>query len=844
MSLPIRHVAGNIIWTTSGSCWAVWRVAAAGLSHAPGAARRGRLHALESLVKAMVGEPMLLSLCPAIDPVTVVRAMVEGVDLDASPRFEDLGHTVLDQLEQLELTGRTDWLAVPLPALSRREGVRQMWGAARAELELQLGLLPAAIGRVEVERRIEQARRLQASWPSGVTMRPASEAEILWIYGHSARRGLAGPWLPEGEEPVRGRGRTVAALGELVLAEGGLAEQPGRRPASPFSRRFLQVSSPWGDSYQALLALAQMPDAFALPGAAYLAQLDDASFPVDWAARLVVTPGARAELRARRRARHLRAQAEEYAHDPAGPPASVAEHVADNDQLRAELLGSAQEVEVRAMVTLAVWGATAEVAQARAQALVAAFGSGDYTFARPVGEQARLWQAMLPGSRTPRVLLGYAQTLLARGFAMALPWCGSRLGDDRGALMGLQLASGGVRPVLHDPARGPQEANAGASMAFLGEPGAGKSAAMKSAAFNVLATGRRAARPGSRGRAVIVDRTVEEEWVRFARTCPGSTQVIRIGQHAEVSLDPLRVFQDPKSAARFTESFLTLLLGVRPMDLEGVALSEAVAAVLERPVPSMRALVAELAARGAGDPAAHGLARKLGAVARKDLSAVIFDDTLPAVDTARADVVVFATSALQLPKAAELESAHRIERLEFEKVLGRAVMYLVAAVARESVMADKREFGVVVVDECWWLTSSDEGQDLLLELIRDGRKHNAAAYVASHDPFDIGPDTAKGSVIRGLIAHRLLFRQSDRDLARRALAFLGTDATDETLLDLVTAGLSPIDLSETERAARAGECLYHDLAGRIGMMRIVLPLDRAVAEAIHTTPGGGYQVTA
>lgn len=108
------------------------------------------------------------------------------------------------------------------------------------------------------------------------------------------------------------------------------------------------------------------------------------------------------------------------------------------------------------------------------------------------------------------------------------------------------------------------------------------------------------------------------------------------------------------------------------------------------------------------------------------------------MDTARADSVVFLVNSLALPKKSELASDHRIERLEFEKVLGRSLMYLIAAVARETVMRHKDEFGVAVFDECWWLTSSDEGLELLLELMRDGRKHNAAAYVGSHDPDDIG----------------------------------------------------------------------------------------------------------
>lgn len=222
-------------------------------------------------------------------------------------------------------------------------------------------------------------------------------------------------------------------------------------------------------------------------------------------------------------------------------------------------------------------------------------------------------------------------------------------------------------------------------MAWLGELGAGKSVGMKGAVWNVLARGHQLGRPGSRGRAVIVDRTTDQEWARFAKACPGTTQLIRIDHTAEGLPRPAAPVREeqPQVAARFTESFLTLLLGVRPMDLEGVALSEAVQAVLARPEPSIRALMEELTVRGASDPAAQGLARKLASVARKDLARVVFDETLPVVDTHRADSVVFLVSSLALPKKSELASEHRIQRLEFEKVLGRALMYLIAGVPRD-----------------------------------------------------------------------------------------------------------------------------------------------------------------
>ncbi|MGW8544525.1 ATP-binding protein [Streptomyces albidoflavus] len=836
MSLPVRYISGHLLWTTHGTTWAIWRVDAGNFSYAPTAARKRRLRALAGLFRALRGEPMLLSLCPQVDPTTVVRAMVADVDLDRSPRYEALGHAVLDELDDMELTGRTDWLALPLPPLSRADQIRSTLSAATAGLSQTLGLVPAPIPTGEVVQRREQADALHASWPTGINMRPATEAEILWIYGHSARRGLQEPFLPTDEQQVRTLGRTAAAHGDLLLAEGGIHDSRARA-ADPTRRRYLQVSSEWGDSYQALLALSEMPARFALPGAAYLQQLDDLAYPVDWSARLKIVPGHLASGKIRRRARRLRAQADEETSDPTSPVATSGDHEDDVVDYASSLAQNAQEVAIQAMVTLAVWGDTPEEAQGRAKQLASDFGATDYTFARPMGAQRELWEAMLPGYRTPRAAIGYAQHLLARDFALAMPWCGSQLGDDRGAFFGLQLASGGARPVLLDADRGPRE-NASGSMAFIGELGAGKSVGLKTAVYNVLARGRSRSNPRSRGRAVIVDRTKDEEWVRFTEACPGSTQVLRIDQTAAISLDPLRLYgaDGAKKAARYTESFLTLLLGVRPMDLEGVALSEAVAAVLAQPNPSMSRLTEELARRGATDTASHTLARKLKAVAGKDLAAAVFDDTLPVADTRGADAVVFCVASLALPKKSELASEHRIERLEFEKVFGRALMYLIAAVARETTMASKDEFAVAVWDEAWWLTSSEEGTELLLELLRDGRKHRAAAYVGSHDADDIGPsDAEKGHIIRGLIPHRLVFRQTTRSLAARSLAFLGADDTDPDLLDLVSS-LSPIDLPEEERRARAGEALYRDLSGRIGLMRVVIPHDPTVMDVIHTTP--------
>jgi hypothetical protein len=80
-------------------------------------------------------------------------------------------------------------------------------------------------------------------------------------------------------------------------------------------------------------------------------------------------------------------------------------------------------------------------------------------------------------------------------------------------------------------------------------------------------------------------------------------------------------------------------------------------------------------------------------------------------------------------------------------------------------------------------------------------------------------------------------------LASRGLEFLGLDATEPGLVDLVTKELSPVHGNEAERERRAGECLYRHLAGSVEQVKIMLPPLPEVAEAILTTPVGVPPIT-
>ena len=198
------------------------------------------------------------------------------------------------------------------------------------------------------------------------------------------------------------------------------------------------------------------------------------------------------------------------------------------------------------------------------------------------------------------------------------------------------------------------------------------------------------------------------------------------------------------------------------------------------------------------------------------------------------------THTLALPSREELENAHLFAQLGLEKLFGRALNALIAALARHVCFADTSMLAGFVVSEAHSMTISFEGERELVEFVRDGRKHRAVVLLDSHDPqADFGSAT-----LRGLIPTRILMRHRDKTLATRGLAWLDLDENDQDLLELVRTGLSPVVDGQAVPEHRRGECLIRDMSGNIGRGKILLPSAPARNAAIRTAGRrGGPRMT-
>lgn len=444
----------------------------------------------------------------------------------------------------------------------------------------------------------------------------------------------------------------------------------------------------------------------------------------------------------------------------------------------------------------------------RAAVLESAFGAAGFNFYRPTGAQLDCLTAMLPGSPNLPIVTEYAQDLLPDGLASAMPFAGAGVGDPSGMLLGVSLDGFYPRPVFLDPAHGPRDLNTSGSLAAVGELGAGKSFLAKTLAWNTVAMG---------GQVVAVDRTERGEYRRLADVISGTAQVVEISDQAEVCLDPFQVFDTDELRLRYGVGFITLLTATPPGSVAGTHCYRAAqqtleqAAEEERP-PRLTGVVEVLESNGG--PGGE-VADKLQALSQISYGRLVFGDPGPVVDL-DADYVCFHIPGLRLPN----RHASRDDQLP-EELFGQAILYLVAAFSRRVLFGSSDRFAALLLDEAHALTSTVQGQGLVMELIRDGRKHFAAVWAFSQLASDFTGHTNTGD-IDALLGYRMVFSQSTQTAAS-ALSFLGSDNREENV--------------ETVTSLRTGECLMRDPGGRLGLVRISPPDDPAVVDAFSTTPG-------
>ncbi|MGL5823590.1 MAG: ATP-binding protein [Nocardioides sp.] len=490
MRSPARTIAGHLMWTRTGSVWAIWRLTPLPYGYRPTKEKFEARALHQALIRALPGESLLLGVCAGLDSAAIVERMIDGVDLSECPDWAEECNATLDTLDEIGIGQRIYWLAVPLSDASGKDRAAESFRAATADLRDLLGMPRTGVPAKEITRRVAQAKKIAEGIPAPFRPTPATAAQLVWLHLHAQQRGMfADVTLPETPGDVAAQlltPRSGAALTEPLLDEGGQSDldRKSLRAWNPIERRYLKVSQPHAvagtaaASYQSLLVLSDVPDdGMTFPGSEFLGRLDECGLEVDWAMRLTVRSSDQIARQNRKALNDLNEQFTqregELSHglntlDRAAADLAEYAKVLDSDKL---------EVEAQATIVFAVASASAETTVEQARKLADYFGAAGYKLQQPLGYQEDLWWSMIPGAPANKAVREFAQITTARALSATVPLASTELGDSGGSLLGVNISTGRPGAVLHDIA-GASRRDISGSIGIAGELGAGKALAI------------------------------------------------------------------------------------------------------------------------------------------------------------------------------------------------------------------------------------------------------------------------------------------------------------------------------------------------------------------------------
>lgn len=635
---------------------------------------------------------------------------------------------------------------------------------------------PSGTGELEGWRR-QRGSLAGVLAGGGLGARTATVEELRWLVERAFWRGVGEPprRVPQGAWS----GEAVDALASATLHN---------------HRQALCLEQAGGQAHVACLAAPRFPETLPFPGGEWLHRCDGLGFPVEASVRFRVVPAGEASSEAARQLAETTDQVRHIAGTSATPPRALLEAAGQARDLEYELARDGVPV-VHAWPRFAVAAPTRAELEARVTALVHAYRDLGIDLVRPTGDQLSLFLESLPGDRVR--LTSYDQhqavTTLAGGMAVAT----SDLGDHTGPYIG--STTGPLRaPVHFDPLLAAQR-NLPTALAITGQPGAGKTNLANLLVYQLALRG---------AWCLLVD--PKNEASALARL-PGldRVRVLRIGADDAGLLDPFRVAGGSAEGALLAVDVLRLLLPARAASEHETALVAACQDEAETPAPSLHGIAQRL--KSAPDPVVRQLSTSLRLYAELPLARLCFASGGGPALTLTDRLTILQVKGLTLPEAGVPP-----EEQSVADRLGVAVMFLVAHLARRLAGSAQAPAKAIVLDEAWALTGTRQGRALVERLARTGRSSNTVLGLVSQSAADLADQTVTNN-----LSARFAFRSTREEEVAAVLRLLGLDPAPEH--------------SATLRGLDTGECLFADLDGRVGPVRIDLAFPELL-RAFDTTP--------
>ena len=425
---------------------------------------------------------------------------------------------------------------------------------------------------------------------------------------------------------------------------------------------------------------------------------------------------------------------------------------------------------------------------------------------RPAGDMLGLHSEFLPASK--RYINDYVQYVKSDFLAGLGFGATQQLGETTGIYMGYSVDTG--RNVYLQPSLASQGVkgtvtNALAS-AFVGSLGGGKSFCNNLLVYYSVLFG---------GQAVILDPKAERgNWKETLPEIAHEINIVNLTSDKGNAglLDPFVIMKNVKDAESLAIDILTFLTGISSRDGEKFpVLRKAVRSVTQSDSRGLLHVIDEL--RREDTPISRNIAEHIDSFTDYDFAHLLFSDgTVENAISLDNQLNIIQVADLVLPdKDTTFEEYTTIE------LLSVSMLIVISTFALDFIHSDRSIFKIVDLDEAWAFLNVAQGETLSNKLVRAGRAMQAGVYFVTQSSGDVSKESLKNNI--GL---KFAFRSTDINEIKQTLEFFGIDKDDE-------------NNQKRLRDLENGQCLLHDLYGRVGVVQIH-PVFEELLHAFDTRP--------
>ena len=272
------------------------------------------------------------------------------------------------------------------------------------------------------------------------------------------------------------------------------------------------------------------------------------------------------------------------------------------------------------------------------------------------------------------------------------------------------------------------------------------------------------------------------------------------------------IMKNVKDAESLAIDILTFLTGISSRDGEKFpVLRKAVRSVTQSEKRGLLYVIEEL--RKEDTAISRNIADHIDSFADYDFAHLLFSDgTVENAISLDNQLNIIQVADLVLPdKDTTFEEYTTIE------LLSVSMLIVISTFALDFIHSDRSIFKIVDLDEAWAFLNVAQGETLSNKLVRAGRAMQAGVYFVTQSAYDVSKESLKNNI--GL---KFAFRSTDINEIKQTLEFFGIDKDDE-------------NNQKRLRDLENGQCLLHDLYGRVGVVQIH-PVFEELLHAFDTRP--------